>query len=47
VVEQTWRVVQPVLDFPGPVHPYFRGTWGPAEADRLLHTGDHWFEPST
>jgi glucose-6-phosphate 1-dehydrogenase len=47
VVEQTWRVVQPALDEPGPVHPYFRGSWGPSEADRLLAAGDHWYEPST
>lgn len=46
IVEQTWRVVQPALDQPGPVHPYFRGSWGPAEADRILTPGDHWFEPS-
>jgi glucose-6-phosphate 1-dehydrogenase len=46
VVETTWRVVQPALDHPGPVHPYFRGSWGPAEAERLLAHGDHWFEPS-
>ncbi len=45
VVERTWRVVQPALDYPGPVHPYFRGTWGPAEADRTLG-GDTWFDPS-
>jgi glucose-6-phosphate 1-dehydrogenase len=45
VVEETWRVVQPALDAPGPVHPYFRGSWGPAEADRIL-CGDRWFEPS-
>ena len=45
VVEQTWRVVQPALDHPGPVHPYFRGSWGPAEADRILD-GDAWFAPS-
>ncbi|MGD9995291.1 MAG: glucose-6-phosphate dehydrogenase [Ilumatobacteraceae bacterium] len=45
VVEQTWRIVQPVLDDPGPVHPYFRGSWGPAEADRILD-GDTWFDPS-
>jgi glucose-6-phosphate 1-dehydrogenase len=45
VVEQTWRVVQPALDDPGPVHPYFRGSWGPAEADRILQ-GDRWFEPA-
>jgi glucose-6-phosphate 1-dehydrogenase len=46
VVETTWRVVQPALDHPGPIHPYFRGSWGPAEADRLLAPGDRWFEPS-
>ena len=46
VVEQTWRVVQPALDDPGPVHPYFRGSWGPSEADRLLEDGDRWFDPS-
>jgi len=47
VVEQTWRVVQPALDEPGPVHPYFRGSWGPSEADRILADGDHWFHPSS
>jgi glucose-6-phosphate 1-dehydrogenase len=46
VVEQTWRVVQPALDNAGPVHPYFRGSWGPSEAERIL-TGDHWFTPVT
>ena len=45
VVEQAWRIVQPALDNPGPVHPYFRGTWGPGEADRILN-GDTWFTPS-
>jgi glucose-6-phosphate 1-dehydrogenase len=44
VVEQAWRIVQPALDAPGPVHPYFRGTWGPVEADRILG-GDQWFVP--
>ncbi|MDO8362554.1 MAG: glucose-6-phosphate dehydrogenase [Actinomycetota bacterium] len=46
VVEQTWRVVQPALDSPDGVHPYFRGSWGPAEADRVI-CGDTWFPPST
>jgi glucose-6-phosphate 1-dehydrogenase len=27
-VESVWRVVQPVLDAPGPVHGYPRGSWG-------------------
>ena len=46
VVEQTWRVVQPALDSPGDIHPYFKGTWGPSEADRVLARGDVWFTPS-
>ena len=45
VVEQTWRVVQPALDTPGPVHPYFRGAWGPARG-RPHPRGDSWFTPS-
>jgi glucose-6-phosphate 1-dehydrogenase len=27
-VQAAWRVVQPLLDRPGPVHPYPRGSWG-------------------
>jgi glucose-6-phosphate 1-dehydrogenase len=34
-VEETWRVVQPLLDAPPPVHPYAKGSWGPAEAERV------------
>ena len=45
IVERAWRVAQPALDDPGPIHPYFRETWGPSEADRILG-GDSWFEPS-
>ena len=30
---------------PAPIYPYFRDTWGPSEADRVLG-GDTWFEPS-
>ncbi|QUQ68867.1 glucose-6-phosphate dehydrogenase [Kutzneria sp. CA-103260] len=35
-VQDAWRVVDPVLGDVVPVHPYARGSWGPAEADRLL-----------
>ncbi len=35
-VEEQWRIMQPLLDAPPPVHPYAQGSWGPAEADRLL-----------
>jgi glucose-6-phosphate 1-dehydrogenase len=44
-VEAAWRVVDPILDAGVPVHPYARGTWGPAEADRLLPEGDTWHDP--
>ena len=33
-VEETWRVVQPLLDEPGPVIPYKPGTWGTAGGER-------------
>jgi len=46
VVEGTWRVVQPALDEPGLVHPYFRGSWGPSEADSILVNDDTWYPPS-
>jgi len=50
IVEQTWRVVQPALDSAAGagsvVHPYFRGSWGPAEAERILG-GDTWYLPAT
>ena len=44
-VEETWRIVQPLLDEPGPVHPYERGTWGPPEAARLTRGVTQWHEP--
>ncbi len=45
-VEAAWRVVDPVLGDVTPVHPYPRGSWGPAEADRLLPGGDKWHDPA-
>jgi glucose-6-phosphate 1-dehydrogenase len=45
-VEAAWQVVDPVLGDVTPVHPYARGSWGPAEADRLLSTGDSWHDPA-
>ena len=35
-VDQTWRIMQPLLDAPPPVHVYEPGSWGPAEADGLV-----------
>jgi glucose-6-phosphate 1-dehydrogenase len=44
-VEQTWRVMQPLLDHPPEVHPYAKGSWGPVEADRLLAGYGTWRGP--
>ena len=46
-VDETWRVMQPLLDAPPPVHPYAPGTWGPAEADRLTAEVGGWHDPWT
>jgi glucose-6-phosphate 1-dehydrogenase len=44
-VEETWRIVQPLLDKPGPVLPYAPGTWGPKEADELTRGICQWHDP--
>ena len=44
-VEETWRIVEPLLDEPGPVHPYAPGTWGPEEAEKLTRGICQWHEP--
>ena len=44
-IEQTWRIMQPLLDQPPPVHAYAPGSWGPKEAERLLAGLDHWHGP--
>ncbi len=44
-VEQTWRIVQPLLENPGPVDTYAKGTWGPERADKLVRGICAWYEP--
>jgi glucose-6-phosphate 1-dehydrogenase len=44
-VEAAWQVVDPVLGDVTPVHPYARGSWGPAEAGKLLAGHDTWHDP--
>jgi glucose-6-phosphate 1-dehydrogenase len=46
IVEETWRIVDPVLDLPGVVHVYERGSWGPPQANALLQQGTYWHDPS-
>jgi glucose-6-phosphate 1-dehydrogenase len=44
-VEETWRIMQPLLDAPPPVHPYAPGSWGPKEADSLVAGYGRWYGP--
>jgi glucose-6-phosphate 1-dehydrogenase len=44
-VEETWRVVQPLLDAPPPVEVYEQGSWGPTGADRLVKNVGGWHNP--
>jgi len=44
-VEETWRIMQPLLDSPPPVQPYDKASWGPRAADQLLAGHGRWHEP--
>ena len=44
-VEETWRIMQPLLDDPPPVHPYAPDTWGPKAAEKLLSGHGGWHTP--
>jgi glucose-6-phosphate 1-dehydrogenase len=44
-VEEAWRIMQPLIDNPPPVHPYAKGTWGPAAADALVADTGGWLGP--
>jgi glucose-6-phosphate 1-dehydrogenase len=44
-VERAWEIVGPVLGGQSPVHPYWPGSWGPAEGDRLAAGSGGWHEP--
>jgi glucose-6-phosphate 1-dehydrogenase len=44
-VEQTWRIFEPLLKDPPPVHAYAPGTWGPPEADKLVAHYGGWHGP--
>jgi len=44
-VEETWRIMAPLLDAPPPVQPYAPGSWGPAEADALVAGHGRWHGP--
>jgi glucose-6-phosphate 1-dehydrogenase len=44
-VEESWRIVTPLLDAPPPVESYQEGSWGPAGAARLVAGLGTWHEP--
>ena len=45
VIEETWRIVQPLLDSPPRVEPYEPRTWGPASSHALAARHGGWREP--
>jgi glucose-6-phosphate 1-dehydrogenase len=44
-VEETWRIVQPLVDAPPAVEVYEPGSWGPAKAAGLTHHWGGWHQP--
>jgi glucose-6-phosphate 1-dehydrogenase len=44
-IEETWRIVQPLLDDPGEIHSYEPGSWGPDAARDLLRGHRGWQQP--
>jgi glucose-6-phosphate 1-dehydrogenase len=44
-IEETWRIVQPLLDHPGKIHRYESGSWGPDAARDLLRGHRGWQQP--
>ena len=46
-VEERWRIMQPLVSAPPPVHQYAPGSWGPDAADSLVAGYAAWHEPWT
>jgi glucose-6-phosphate 1-dehydrogenase len=44
-VEEQWRVMQPLLDAPTPIHSYRPGSWGPVAADEVPAGYGGWRRP--
>ena len=44
-IEETWRIVQPLLEDLPPLEPYEPGTWGPESASMLLTGRGGWRKP--
>jgi glucose-6-phosphate 1-dehydrogenase len=44
-VEETWRILQPLLDRPPPIEVYPRGSWGPQRVDQVTRGYGRWHNP--
>lgn len=44
-VEETWRILDPLLDATEQPHPYAPGSWGPAAAEHLTTNFGGWHQP--
>jgi glucose-6-phosphate 1-dehydrogenase len=44
-VEESWRIVQPLLDSPPELHAYAQGSWGPEQAHDLVAGYGGWHGP--
>ncbi len=44
-IEETWRIVQPLIDDPCELEVYEPGSWGPASANRMLAAHGGWRDP--
>jgi glucose-6-phosphate 1-dehydrogenase len=45
LVEESWRIVQPLITAPPPVESYPPASWGPPAADRLAADHGKWHDP--
>jgi glucose-6-phosphate 1-dehydrogenase len=45
MVEESWRILQPLLDAPPELHNYEQGSWGPPEAEKLAAGFGAWRGP--
>ena len=45
VVNENWRIMQPLIDNPPPVHPYAQGSWGPEAGAALVADHGGWQGP--
>jgi glucose-6-phosphate 1-dehydrogenase len=45
VIEENWRILQPLIDTLPPVQPYAPGSWGPTAAEQLTADYGGWHGP--